>query len=133
MKTSNYVRQWGLARETEINGGEGDWPEPLRLLLMGDPGAGKSKTIETATNGTSQLLGPNWYDLIKQATPTGCASYKMSTHATTIHKLFGLGLAPEKEPSHAQIKNCKKHSTKRCVFYFSTKLVWWEGIYCSLY
>ena len=35
-------------------------------------------------------LGISYKDVVRQATPTGCASFQMSAGASTVHKLFGL-------------------------------------------
>ena len=45
--------------------------------------------------GLVDILGGEWTDLVKQATPTGCASFQMSADATTVHQLLGLCLAPK--------------------------------------
>ena len=36
------------------------------------------------------MLWLEFDDLVRQATPTGCASYQMSAGSTTVHRLFGL-------------------------------------------
>ncbi len=48
-------------------------------------------------NEVITILGVNWNDMVKQAIPTGCASFQMSAGATTVHRLFGLSLAPKRD------------------------------------
>ena len=81
----DWVPKWALANE-----GEGPWPKALRLILMGSPGAGKSRGVRATMNALGNILGVNYKDVVRQATPTGCASFQMSAGATTVHKLFGL-------------------------------------------
>ena len=66
------------------------------MFLMGAPGTGKS-TVTKATMGTLQdILGDSWTNIVRQATPTGGASFQMSADATTVHQLLGLCLAPQR-------------------------------------
>ena len=50
------------------------------------------------------ILGDSWTDIVKQATPTGCASFHMSANATTVHQLFGLCLAPSRDLQPREIE-----------------------------
>ena len=81
----DWVVQWSRANKNEC-----PWPKPLRLILMGSPGAGKSRVVKATMDALSNTLGANYKDVVRQATPTGCASFQMSAGATTVHKLFGL-------------------------------------------
>ena len=72
------------------NEGRKPWPKALRLFLMGSPGAGKSKCVKLTMDALEETLGVNYKDVVRQATPTGCASFQMSAGATTVYKLFGL-------------------------------------------
>ena len=80
-----YVKSWLLARD-----GNAPWPKALREMLMGDPGAGKSTCVKATTKKIYSMLWYEFDDLVKQATPTGCASYQMAAGSTTVHRLFGL-------------------------------------------
>ena len=82
---NDYVRNWVMARN-----GRSGFPKALRFILMGSPGAGKSYTTKAITEFLRNIIGLDYDDLIKQATPTGCASFQMAPGATTVHKLFGL-------------------------------------------
>ena len=81
----DWVKEWVLANE-----GSKPWPKALRLFLMGSPGAGKSRCVKATMDTLGDILGVNYKDVIRQTTPTGCASFQMSAGATTVHKLFGL-------------------------------------------
>ena len=95
----DYCTKWSLA----TNEG-GEWPEPLRLFLMGAPGTGKSTTTKVTMGTLFNILGATWTDVVKQATPTGCASFHMSAHATTVHQLFGLSLTPSRDLDPKEVK-----------------------------
>ena len=86
-----YVKQWHNAFA-----GKGEWPIPLRLFLMGNPGTGKSMCTKVTMKGVRQLLQAMYEDVVKEATPTGCASFQMSAGATTIHSLLGLKINPKR-------------------------------------
>ena len=86
-----YARDWH-----EANEGRGEWPKPLRLFLMGDPGVGKSTTTKATMAKIRDLLGPVCEKIVKEATPTGCASFQLSAGATTVHSLFGLNITAKR-------------------------------------
>ena len=81
----DWVKEWVLAKN-----GNRPWPKALRLFLMGSPGAGKSTCVKATMDALGDILGVDYKDLVRQVTPTGCASFQMSAGATTVHKLFGL-------------------------------------------
>ena len=56
---------------------------------MGSLGTGKSTSTRAITEVLRSII-VDYDDVIKQATPTGCASFQMGGNATTVHKLFGL-------------------------------------------
>ena len=64
-----YAQGWVQARF----GGE-NYPKALRFFLMGSPGAGKSLTTTVTTQDLRLVIGEDFDDVVKQATPTGCAS-----------------------------------------------------------
>ena len=86
-----YVQQWHNAYL-----GKGEWPMPLRAFLMGNPGVGKSITTKVTMKGVRDILQTMYEDVVKEATPTGCASFQMSAGATTIHTLLGLKINPSR-------------------------------------
>ena len=98
-KVLDYVKQWHRAQH---QGGE--WPKALRIFLMGAPGTGKSTTTKATMAALEPILGENWTDIVRQATPTGCASFQMSADATTVHQLLGLCLAPKRDLEPREVK-----------------------------
>ena len=70
----------------------GPWVPPLRVLLLGGPGTGKTKTLQTALQEIYRLLDAAGLpvDFIRCAAPTGCAAFNMKFNATTIHRLISL-------------------------------------------
>ena len=81
----DWTKQWDLANEGYVT-----HPKPLKLVLMGNPGAGKSSAVRAAMSELHSVLGQQFKEVVRQATPTGCASFQMGPLATTVHKLFGL-------------------------------------------
>ena len=81
----DWIKQWDLANEGYVA-----HPKPLKLVLMGNPGAGKSSAVRAAMAELHSVLGQQFKEVVRQATPTGCASFQMGPLATTVHKLFGL-------------------------------------------
>ena len=99
----DYVRKWTLAKHEGAT-----WPKPLRLFLMGPPGTGKSTNTKHMMATLIDILGANWTDYVKQATPTGCASFQMSSSATTIHQLLGLSLNPSRDLKPKEVKSLEE-------------------------
>ena len=64
--------------------------KPLRLLLLGTAGTGKTTTVQTALQEMlrhlTSLSVP--FDFVRVAAPTGCAAFNMHFNATTIHRLI---------------------------------------------
>ena len=70
-------------------------PEPLRLLLLGTAGSGKTRAVQTALQETQRTLaaaGLPWdvepRDFVRVAAPTGSAAFNLRFHATTVHRLI---------------------------------------------
>ena len=70
-------------------------PEPLRLLLLGTAGSGKTRAVQTALQeiqrtlakaGLSFDLDPR--EFVRVAAPTGSAAFNLRFHATTVHRLI---------------------------------------------
>jgi Cdc6-like AAA superfamily ATPase len=64
--------------------------KPLRLLLLGTAGTGKTTTVQTALQEALRHLQALRLplDFIRVAAPTGCAAFNMHFNATTIHRLI---------------------------------------------
>lgn len=88
----DYAKKWYAAK---YEGGA--WLKPKKIFVFGKPGAGKSTATMATTSQLSDIFSEDYTNVVKQATPTGCASYKMSVHATTVHHLFGLRSAPSRD------------------------------------
>jgi len=89
---NDYVQKWHMAKKDPTK----EWPKALRLFLMGDPGTGKSTTTRTTMKEVRNQLGPLCENVVREATPTGCASYQLSAGATTVHSLFGLSITAKR-------------------------------------
>ena len=65
-------------------------PEPLRLMLIGTAGTGKSTATKTLLQELRRRLrGHNLeVDFFKVAAPTGAAAFNVRFNATTIHRLI---------------------------------------------
>ena len=63
---------------------------PLRLMLLGTAGTGKSTTVQTLLQEIKRLLAESSYagDFVRVAAPTGCAAFNIRFGATTLHRLF---------------------------------------------
>ena len=86
------------ARERDACGGLLGKYEPLRMILTGDAGTGKTRTIR-ATVGTrrellAERLGPEGAAAVRGvcalAAPTGCASFQLRLGAATAHRIYGV-------------------------------------------
>ena len=82
----DYARNWESARQRELP--KSEWPKSLRLVICGAPGSGKSSCVEKTMDGLYEFFGEDYHEVVRQATPTGAASFQMSAGATTIHRLF---------------------------------------------
>ena len=65
---------------------------PLRLMLLGTAGTGKSTTVQTLLQEIKRLLAESSYegDFVRVAAPTGCAAFNIRFGATTLHRLFNI-------------------------------------------
>jgi hypothetical protein len=64
--------------------------KPLRLLLLGTAGTGKTRAVQTLMQELTRLLRTRKYEgeYVKVAAPTGCAAFNIRFGATTLHRLF---------------------------------------------
>ena len=108
----DYVKKWSNAKDHG-----GTWPEPLRLVLMGSPGTGKSTLTRSIMDTLMSLLGAQFTDYVRQATPTGCASFQMSSSATTSHQLFGLSISPTRDLKPHEIKFLHENSNRAYAYW----------------
>ena len=74
------------------------------MVLSGSPGTGKSTLTRSIMDTLMSILGAQWTDYVRQATPTGCASFQMSSNATTLHQLFGLSISPTRDLTPQEVK-----------------------------
>ena len=89
----DYARAWHKAYTYKSQ-----YPEPLRLMVIGGPGTGKSTVIKQVMYELDSIFGEDFRQhLVKQGTPTGAASYQLSDQATTIHRLFGITINPNED------------------------------------
>ena len=88
--------------------------KPLRLLLLGTAGTGKTTTVQTALQEMLRHLQSLHlpFNFVRVAAPTGCAAFNMHFNATTIHRLihhFRLGhFAELKDESLNRLQNSFK-------------------------
>ena len=67
-----------------------DRVRPLRLLLLGTAGTGKTHTVQTLLQELKGTLRRYGYegDFVKISAPTGCAAFNIRFQASTLHRLF---------------------------------------------
>ena len=70
-------------------------PEPMRLLLLGSAGAGKTRAVQTALQELQRALEaadlPAEIDpdvFVRVGAPTGTAALNLRFNATTVHRLI---------------------------------------------
>ena len=61
---------------------------PLRLFVIGVPGAGKTFAFKVTASEIILTLGDKWQENVRFATPTGSVSFHMGFGATTLHHTF---------------------------------------------
>ena len=67
-----------------------DRVKPLRLILLGTAGTGKTTTVQTTLQGIRHVLDsrPVSAKFVRTAAPTGCAAFNLRFNATTVHRLI---------------------------------------------
>ena len=75
--------------------GRGVQPEPMRLLLLGTAGSGKTRAVRTALQELQRALAaaemPVEIDpatFVRVGAPTGTAAFNLRFNATTVHRLI---------------------------------------------
>ena len=66
---------------------------PLRLLLLGTAGTGKTTTVQTTLQEIYRVLDADGTPVtfVRVAAPTGCAAWNVKFNATTVHQLIRHG------------------------------------------
>ena len=64
--------------------------KPLRLMLLGTAGTGKSYTIQTTLQELRRIMAHHGYegDFFRVAAPTGTAAFNIRFNATTVHRMI---------------------------------------------
>ena len=80
-----YVERVFVANEKDL-----PEPEPLRLMLLGTAGTGKSTATKTLLQELRRRLKGHKLEVVffKVAAPTGTAAFNVRFNATTIHRLI---------------------------------------------
>jgi Cdc6-like AAA superfamily ATPase len=70
---------------------------PMRLMLLGTAGTGKTQSVKTLLQELKRVLKSAKYEghFVRVAAPTGCAAFNVRFGATTLHRLFQM-LRPNK-------------------------------------
>ena len=91
-------------------------PKPLRLLLLGTAGSGKTRAVQTVLQELQRVLADLPVDVDRRAfvrvgAPTGTAAFNLRFQATTIHRLIQWFTPPYfRELSSAdQLSKLQKH------------------------
>ena len=95
-------RQWllrGDPLESRRKEGQLAGFKPLRMLLLGSAGTGKSRTVRAIVKGVRTRVMKRRRHTAEEVqlstalgAPTGCASFHMKYGARTLHRLFGFGV-----------------------------------------
>ena len=120
----DIVREW-VEKWAEASKDEGPWPKALRLILMGSPGAGKSRFVGVTMDALGNTLGISCKDVVRQITPRGCVLLQISAGATTVHKLFGLNVKSKQDDVDGKKLKCwQKTLSMGCACLSLVNLVW---------
>ena len=96
---------------------------PLRLLLLGTAGTGKTHAVQTLLQELKAILRA--YSLragfCRVAAPTGCAAFNVRFSASTVHRLFDLRKPHKWEPipeNSARLLAFQEKLQQTCLFIF---------------
>jgi len=118
------------AEERDGRRGHLEGYQPLRLLITGTAGAGKSRLIRSIVKQRRRQAGrphcvqddgrkDDGKHACLLAAPTGCASFQMKFGACTIHRAFSIGCGVFKRIKDQRTERCikvkKRLKTARCV------------------
>ena len=71
--------------------------DPLRLFVLGLPGVGKTYSFKLTATEMMNILGDDWQQKVRFATPTGSVSFHMGFNAQTLHRTFYIRVGHENE------------------------------------
>ncbi len=82
--------------------------KPLRLLLLGTAGTGKTTTVQTTLQEINNVLAQHGLPgtFYRMAAPTGCAAFNLRFNATTVHLLI----------HYFSLNACRRLSQTRALF-----------------
>jgi hypothetical protein len=83
------VRSWAEETALAERGDTGVIPPPVRMLLLGTAGTGKTVTVKCAVQAARLAFGE--FDSVLMAAHTGVAAANMGGGASTVNSLFKLG------------------------------------------
>ena len=87
---------------------------PLRMLMLGTAGTGKSRTIRSFVEALREQrkregVSPSEFEqVVAMGAPTGCASFQMKYGASTIHRLLGISIGKYRPLTRDLNKRCVK-------------------------
>ena len=94
--TGEDLDDWQRFAHDIVKAAADEAPSPLRLIMTGTAGTGKSRTIKAMVKARSfkRVVGKFGAKSSGRpcllAAPTGCASFQLKNGATTVHRAFGV-------------------------------------------
>ena len=82
------IKDFVEAKHEQLTVNPNKYVAPLRLFVIGIPGAGKTFAFHVAATDMISVLGDDWTDYVRLACPTGSVAYHMAYGAKTIHSTF---------------------------------------------
>ena len=104
-----------------VYAGKGRQPEPLRLLLLGKPGSGKTRAVKTALQEIYAELERAGLPatFVRVAAPTGTAAFNVRFPASTVHRLIHWFTPPffsELDPKGKALLKLQEHLRETRLF-----------------